>query len=109
MPVIKFRPSLSLNEIQHIIASLGDGSPQSTAIIASLNKMVLKAKHGIITPSHATTTPEESLGFTESIHTLLDIWQSNPTLLTQSQLLVVQHHRYTHDMMTPQEEKEYES
>ena len=113
---IKYRPSLSLSDMQFIYDALlvQPASPQQQAILASFNKLLLKAKHGITTPSHVATgspTIEASLGFSSedhSIETLLDAWASNPSILSPVQLARVQHYRYTNDMMTADEESAYE-
>ena len=113
---IKYRPSLSLSDMQFIYDALlvQPASPQQQAILASFNKLLLKAKHGITTPSHVATgspTIEASLGFSSedhSIETLLDAWASNPSILSAAQIARIQHHRYTNDMMTPDEESSYE-
>ena len=114
---IKYRPSLSLSDMQFIydILLTQPASPQQQTILASFHKLILKAKHGITAPSHvATGSPsiEASLGFSSEDHTietLLDAWNSNPSILSQSQIEKIQHYRYTNDLMSPSEEAQYES
>lgn len=114
---IKFRPSLSISDIQFIYDTIHalPASPQQQSILASFHKLILKAKHGIITPSHlALGKPsiESTLGFSSEDHTietLLDAWASNPSLLSNHQIARIQHHRYVNDLMTPDEEAQYES
>ena len=116
MSGIKFRPSLTIDDIQFIYDALHPlpASPQQQSILASLHKMILKAKHGITQPSHLATgkqSIESQLGFSSQDHTietLMDAWNSNPSILSQAQILRIQHHRYTHDMMSPSEEYQYE-
>ena len=116
MAGIKFRPSLTIDDIQFIYDTLHTlpSSPQQQSILASLHKMILKARHGITQPSHLATgkqSIESQLGFSSQDHTietLLDAWNSNPSILSQAQILRIQHHRYTHDMMSPSEEYQYE-
>ena len=113
---IKFRPSLSISDIQFIYDTIHalPASAQQQSILASFHKLILKAKHGIITPSHLALgkqSIEYQLGFSSQDHTietLLDAWNSNPSILSQAQILRIQHHRYTHDMMSPSEEYQYE-
>ena len=113
---IKYRPSLSLSDMQFIYDTLlvQPASPQQQSILASFNKLILKAKHGITTPSHVATgspTIEASLGFSSEDHTietLMDAWNSNPSILSQSQIERIQHHRYLNDLMSPEEESQYE-
>ena len=113
---IKFRPSLSISDIQFIYDTIHalPASAQQQSILASFHKLILKAKHGIITPSHlALGKPsiESTLGFSSEDHTietLMDAWASNPSLLSSTQIARIQHHRYVNDMMTPDEECAYE-
>lgn len=82
----------------------------------------LKARHGIVSPSHITTprpTLVQSLGFgsdedpeiadAESIDILVDMYSTHPKSLSRTQLERVQYHRYTSDLMSPTEEQEYEN
>ena len=111
--MIKYRPSLTLDEINIILLHLPDIA-EHRALINKLNIFNLKAKHGITKPSHlALGKPsiEASLGFTSQDHTietLMDAWNSNPSILSQSQIARIQHHRYLNDLMSPEEESQYE-
>lgn len=116
-----FRPSLTLAEIHTIIASL---PAHETAIISKLRKFTLKAEHGLVTPariksSQSSQSLTESLGFTTSsssssssstlsMDDLMYAYENTPQILTPQQLTLIKHHRYTNDLMTPQEEAEYE-
>ena len=75
MAGIKFRPSLTIDDIQFIYDTLHTlpSSPQQQSILASLHKMILKARHGIITPSHLALgkqSIESQLGFSSQDHTI---------------------------------------
>ena len=107
-----FRPSLTLAEIHTIIASL---PAHETAIISKLRKFTLKAEHGLVTPARIKSSPTSlasSLGFTTSptlsMDDLMYAYENTPQILTPQQLTLIKHHRYTNDLMTPQEEAEYE-
>lgn len=106
-----FRPSLTLAEIHTIIASL---PAHETAIISKLRKFTLKAEHGLVTPARIKSSPTSlasSLGFAESNLSITDLmyaYENTPQILTPQQLTLIKHHRYTNDLMTPQEEAEYE-
>ena len=111
-----FRPSLTLAEIHTIIASL---PAHETAIISKLRKFTLKAEHGLVTPARIKSSLTESLGFTTSsssssssstlsMDDLMYAYENTPQILTPQQLTLIKHHRYTNDLMTPQEEAEYE-
>ena len=105
--------AMQLDEINAILLHLPDIT-EHRALINKLNIFNLKAKHGITKPSHlALGKPsiETQLGFSSQDHTietLMDAWNSNPSILSQAQILRIQHHRYTHDMMSPSEEYQYE-
>lgn len=116
---IKFRPSLSAAQISHLIA-LCAASPLQDSMNASCLKSLkvfdLKARHGIVTPSHVSVgkpSIEQSLGFSDivdsSIDALLEIYNSTPNILSESQLAKVQLHRYTNDLMDAEEEMLYET
>lgn len=119
----KFRPSLTAEQIAYLIGNLQAAAPSTERdnILTVLHKFHLKAVHGIVSPSHVSAprmSLVDSLGFSEprtyriaeeDIENLLDIYNKHPNSLSAVQLGRVQYHRYTNDMMTPQEEKEYES
>lgn len=118
---IKFRPSLSAAQISHILFLLQDnnnsmiGTQLNNDTIKALKVFKLKAEHGIVTPSHVSIgkpSIEQSLGFSDivdsSIDALLEIYNSTPNILSESQLSRVQKHRYVNDLMTTEEETEYE-
>lgn len=116
----KFRPSLTLDEINTIIAALQ--STGESKLVRKLHTFTLKAQVGITSPSHVTIhkqSLEDSLGFGSSPSTsstnieqtgeqLYEIWKTSPTSLSSAQLAKVHHHRYTNDLMTPEEESNYE-
>ena len=118
---IKFRPSLTAGQIEHIIhilSTAGENSPLNQSCLKSLRMFSLKAQHGIISPSHLSLgreSLESSLGFTTSepvttttVELLYRVWQSHPTTLTPSQLQQVQSYRYQNNLMSPEEEQEYD-
>lgn len=112
----KFRPSLTLDEINRILSLLDPAHDK--AIITQLNKFRLKAIHGIATPSHVVVprqSLEDSLGFGTTTPTteqsgeqLYTIWLEHPKSLSAAQIAKVHHYRYTNDHMTPEEEANYE-
>lgn len=119
----KYRPSLSLTEIQTIISSLHQTGGNAT-LIRKLDTFIKKASIGITAPSHVTYSApkqslEDSLGFgsdstssnqsNESIDSLYTIWQNSPSALSPTQLATVNHYRYINDLMSPEEESKYES
>lgn len=117
---VKFRPSLTSSQIQYLIGILQSSaqSQDRDNILGQLHKFHLKATHGIVSPSHISTprpSLSDSLGFTDSVQSsddilaLVEIWRTNPTILSPAQLTRVNHHRYINDMMTVEEEANYEA
>lgn len=113
---ITYRPSLTLAEIQFILLEIDwDKGPEyQDDLKRKLEVFTLKAKHGITRPSHVRVgkpSKEAELGFTEDerLETLLEAYQISPTSLSVRQMKLVQHHRYINDMMTPEEEAQYEA
>lgn len=110
-----FRPSLTLAEVQTLLTLAKESCPEThAAIIRKLEVFTLKAKHGITRASHIRAgriTKAAQLGFEDdvSMDSLLEAYQTSPSALSPAQLARVRYHRYTHDMMTPEEEAEYES
>ena len=121
-PNLKFRPSLTAVQIEHIIhilSTAGENSPLNQSTLRALRMFSLKAQHGIVSPSHLALgreSLESSLGFstthtpakTTTVELLYQVWQSHPTTLTPTQLQQVQSHRYQNNLMSPEEEQEYD-
>ena len=109
---LKFRPALTLAELDRILHRLEPIPDQS--LINKLSVLRFKATAGITKPSHlATGKPslEAQLGLEDddTIVTLIEQFNRDPSVLSPSQLSRVRHHRYLSDMMSPTEEAEYES
>lgn len=118
---IKFRPSLTAGQIEHIIhilSTAGENSSLNQSCLKSLRMFSLKAQHGIVSPSHLALgreSLESSLGFTQAapaktttVELLYQVWQTHPTTLTPAQLQQVQSYRYQNNLMSPEEEQEYD-
>lgn len=117
-PNLKFRPSLTAGQIEHIIhilSTAGENSPLNQSCLKSLRMFSLKAQHGIVSPSHLSLgreSLESSLGFshtkTTTVELLYQVWQTHPTTLTPAQLQQVQSYRYQNNLMSPEEEQDYD-
>ena len=116
---LKFRPSLSLEQIEYILSLRGNDPIIEHEIRKSLEPFKRKAAAGIISPSHISTgraSMADSLGFSSTttapdmftIDELLEVWKTNPAALSPAQTKKVQHHRYINDLMTLEEESAYE-
>ena len=108
---LKFRPALTLAELDRILSIL---TQEDQSLINKLSVLRFKATTGITKPSHLVTgkpSLEAQLGLEDddTIPTLLEQFNRDPSVLSPSQLSRVRHHRYLNDMMTPVEEAEYES
>jgi len=112
----KYRPYFTAPELSEIIASLKEKpTPNRLAISRYLESFNLKITHGVISPSH-TLEPsiEQKLGFASTVRELSDEelyqnWKASPTLLNPSEIARVLDYRYRSNLMTPEEEKAYES
>lgn len=116
-PALKFRPSLTANEIAYLLDLLQSGAtannPTASSIAQSLHKFHLKAKHGIVSASHVATGKTDlgvsmGMGDDSTPEALFEIWKETPTVLNTAQLTKVAHYRYTTDRMSPTEEAAYE-
>lgn len=116
-PSVKFRPSLSAQQITTLVDILST-YPEHTELCKVFRVFKLKADHGIVTPSHVSIgrpSIEQSLGFSDdttpdaSIEVLLQMYEANPSILSRTQMDKVEKHRYVNDLMTPEEESQYES
>lgn len=113
----KYRPYFTAPELLEIIASLKENpTPNRLAISRYLESFNLKINHGVISAAH-TLEPsiEQKLGFAAPTlgemtdEKLFNIWKNNPTLLNALEIARVLDYRYRSDLMTPEEEKAYES
>ena len=112
--MLKFRPSLTLPELTHIVALLPVGHP----LHKKLSTFIAKCNAGITSPSYivsAPTTSMDSLGFsptpqstTQQSQALWETYKSTPAILSPTQTSAALHYGYTHDLMTPEEESAYE-
>lgn len=116
MPAIpKYRPALTEDQISHIIALCEMfPSSQSKEILSSLAPFKTKISIGAKTPSHVSA-PKQSLfdamGLTDvNPPALYKVWSENPEFpFTKRDMEAINTYRYANDLMSPEEEKEYES
>ena len=119
----KFRPYLTIPDLQEIIRCMRKAPTQSPLLISYLEEFTRKSSAGIIQPQHVPTPKqsiESSLGFPvsasasankllEPITDLLIRWQEFPDSISPKELERINEHRYLHDMMDPGEASAYES
>ena len=131
----KFRPVLTLEQIQHTIKLAKLESPISDAsinLIATLTPYIAKIEAQSIAAAYTTKERqnlESKLGFTsteiaeitgnsEHIAAAMnkeEYWKAcylkysaNPTVCTTSEILAAQEHMYLNDLMSPEEMVEFE-
>lgn len=117
----KFRPYFTAAELQEIITCLkSHPTPRRLTICQYLEGFVLKINHGIITPAHVNNPSlEQKLGMVDSStpipisHNLTgeaayQKWLVSPTSATPKEIAEAMDWRYLNDLMSPDEEAEYE-
>jgi hypothetical protein len=113
----KFRPYLTVAEIQEIQAALKENPTSARmGLVRYLEGYLLKISHGQILPQHTNKpTLAQSLGFepaapqaSKSPGELYIQWVSNPASIKPNELDLVQSHRYTNGLMSPEEIEDYE-
>jgi len=126
MSETKLRPYLTIDQIQYLVSLLEKDTAETASnqyknkLLASLKLPLAKLSLGITRGAYKTNPREtiaSKLGIEdESILTPAQqreaaylTWQSNPLLCTAEQIKMAQLHRYENNMMTTQEETEYES
>lgn len=115
--ISKYRPVLTHEQINHLISLCkADMSPQSVRCISVLSPYEYKIQNLAVTPSHTLTRKsiEEQTGLHSKpndydINHLLGVWKADPSKLSTIELMRVYDYRYMNDLMTPEEEKEYEN
>lgn len=118
----KYRPVLSQAQIAHILSLCKtDLSQKSISIISTLAPFLAKIENDAVTEAY-TQKPKESkltdLGFqshtpkeivdAETLHTKYLLCGENISEFSLQEIQKIQEYRYTNDLMTPQEEVEYE-
>lgn len=113
----KFRPYFTSPELSEIISCLKENPSQARLSISRyLESYLLKINHGVISPSHTLEpTLEQKLGFaqiSEPIHAIdkaaYEKHVSNPSSCTPQEIAEALDYKYRSNLMTPEEEKEYE-
>jgi len=116
----KYRPYLSSSELSEIIRCVKISS-HNKVLISYLESFSLKINHGVISPQISTLPSiSESLGLDSPSNEFLVSeprsklgcflrWKIQPHLLTPDELSKAHLYRYENDLMTPEEETEYEA
>lgn len=131
----KYRPSLTLTQINHITSlcrSESPVSPNSIQLLAYLASYTIKANAGLVSSSHdalslTAKSPSDLLAelggeitdSTSYIPTDLsqphywqqcyEKWSATPGQCTEAEVEAANEHRYLNDMMSPEEVAEFDS
>jgi hypothetical protein len=120
---IKYRPYLTSSELSEIIRCVKTSS-HNKVLISYLESFSLKINHGVISPQISTLpTVAESLGLDSPSSSSNEFlvseprsklgcflrWKIQPHLLSPDELSKAHLYRYENDLMTPEEETEYEA
>lgn len=120
----KYRPYLTLPEIEEIIASLSRTS-QNMALLKYLKQYHNKISQEFISPnltiaprkdfihslelSPSTSFSPSPIDYASLKKAAYDKWRINAASCSISELQLSSLYRYENDMMSPEEEKEYEA
>lgn len=103
----RYRPSVTLAELQAIIAALDPA--ENSALIKKLKLLEFKVTNGMTQESYAPVTKDgRSLLPEEKREAAYIEWQTSPETCTEATMKLADLHRYTHDLMTPPEKDAYE-
>lgn len=117
----KFRPSLTLPQIKYLISALTTATPHHRfqalhdSTLAILRTLDFKASEGITTPAYTAApreTTEEKLGLqdpAEIKRAAYEKFLQHPELCSAKELRLAATHRYENDLMSPEEEEEFEN
>jgi hypothetical protein len=118
MSTAKFRPSMSLAEINYILslAELDDRETTQNIRRAVQNKFKIfttKISLKMTRPGYIAEPRERTEDIlddgADKRARLFRLWQEDPSLVTESQMKQIQLYRYENDLMTPEEEEEFEN
>lgn len=113
MAATMYRPSLSAEHISYIHQLIVEKSDPAYADLQKyLQTFMFKIGIGVVAPAYVADprrSIEDALDEAEADPEAVYLkWQSNPALCSKRELRLVADYRYTHDLMTAIEEKEYE-
>lgn len=116
MSTKKYRPYFTLAELKEIESAL---SVKASPLLTYISKYIRDIEDGFRSPNHSLKpTMSEKLGFTapspdtrgRDIQTLLDIYSVNQSYIgmTPAEIESLESYRYSNDLMTAEEEIQYE-
>ena len=120
MSIQKFRPYLTIQQIRYIVQLIdSDNRSETEALrlktLRELKLFIAKSDIGAVAPSLVTVERKsmtEQLGFSspaEQREAAYKLWSANPQLCTEQQIQQATLYRYENNLMSPEEEAQYES
>lgn len=110
----KYRPSLTLSQMQRIVSLLNPTLYDEDRIIQRiLRTLILKAEENLVSPSHVAVPKkelEDSLGLSQYSNVVgEELWKHyrNGLPLSPKQRLDALGYAFNNDLLTPQEESQY--
>jgi hypothetical protein len=119
MPENKFRPAITEAEIRYLIARCDTESDEllratAAGISARLKVFLVKAQVGLVAPAFSSAgrlTLEQKLGVepADTREACYQKWIKYPELCSPKEIAAAELYAYENDLMTPDQEKEYEA
>jgi len=120
----KYRPYFTISELQEISLCLkSHPTPARLSLVQYLERFIIQINHGIITTSYSPNprpTLSQKLGFSDTGDVEVPISHEitgemayqkhliSPATCTPKEIAEAMEYRYTHDLMSKQEEEQYE-
>jgi len=120
----KYRPYFTISELQEISVCLkSHPTPARLSLVQYLERFIIQINHGIIHSGYNPNprpTLSQKLGFSDDPHAVVPISHEitgemayqkhliSPGTCTPKEIAEAMEYRYTHDLMSKQEEEQYE-
>lgn len=116
----KFRPYLTVQQLRYIVQLIeADNRSETEALklrtAKELKLFLMKSDLGALTPAVVIAEKQsmtERLGLVDPVsdrEEAYNLWSRNPMLCTEQQIKQARLYRYENDLMSPEEEAEYEN
>lgn len=116
----KFRPYLTVQQLRYIVQLIeADNRSETEALklrtAKELKLFLIKSDLGALTPAVVIAEKQsmtERLGLVDPVsdrEEAYNLWSRNPMLCTEQQIKQARLYRYENDLMSPEEEAEYEN
>lgn len=123
MPVTKFRPYITEQELSVILAALKSQTPPPLGLIRYLETLAIKIDRGLVDPAvklkptieeklELHITPSDAISLEGTVIALVNVYENEPAKrarLSPKQIETIQQYRFINDRMSETEEIEYVS